>query len=324
MSSELACGGLHANQPIFIQGITARSGTNYLAHLLRLHPHCAGAYPEFEDYKFEDYFLPEAYRLFEFAHAVKDHWGSGLGERERDELLYCLGNGLISFLTQHLGARRVVTKTPSIKGLSLFFRLFPTARLIVLVRDGRAVTESMLKTFDIPYETAMRRWVKAADGILTYDQTHKHSENRYLLVRYEDLLTDLRGQMGCIFKFAGLPEDLYDFDAAAAAPVIGSSSMKNEAGRITWKPQPKQEGFDPLKRFSHWPNYRHARFNWIAGRQSEALGYPWRQPGGSRFLWRCYNVMTDLRVYAVNLWRKLQQRKARQEMRRQRRAFRQE
>jgi hypothetical protein len=275
-----------------------------------------GAYPEFEDY-----FLPQAYRLFEFAEAVKDHWSWGLGDRERDQLLHCLGNGLLAFLNQHLGTDHVVTKTPSVKGLFLFLQLFPDARLIILIRDGRAVAESMLKTFDVPYGVSMKEWARAAESILVYDQVHKHAETRYMLVRYEDLLGDLRGQLGSILQFAGLPEDLYDFDAAADAPVIGSSSMKNEVGRIIWKPQPKPEGFDPLKRFSHWPNHTHVRFNWIAGKQSEALGYPCRQPGGFSALWWSYNILNDVWSYAVNRWRKLQRRKARREKRKRFRAF---
>ena len=304
--------GCSSSRPIFILGITARSGTNYLAYLLRMHPHCAGTYPEFEDY-----FITQAHRLFEFAQVVKNHWSWGLGDLERDELLRCLGNGLLGFLKQHLKADRVVTKTPSVKGLPLFFQLFPDARLIVLVRDGRAVAESMLKTFNVPYEACIRKWAEAAESILDYDQMRKHSETRYMLVRYEDLLDDLRGQMSRILRFAGLPEGLYDFDAAARAPVIGSSSMRDEAGRIFWKPQSKPRGFDPLKRSAHWSNRQHARFNWIAKKQSEALGYPCQRSDGSPLLWWIYNVLFDAKETIGKIWRKFRTRKVRIERRRQ-------
>lgn len=294
----------------------ARSGTNFLAHLLRLHPDCKGTYPEFEDY-----FMPQAHHLFGYAQAVQNHWSWGLSGKERDQLIQCLSQGLVAFLGQHLGASRVVTKTPSVRGLPLFFRLFPDACLIVLIRDGRAVVESMMNTFNEPFESCVQDWARAADTVLVQHQEFERSGARYLLVRYEDLVRDVQAQMRGVLTIAELPLDTYDFEAASHAPVIGSSSIKNTDGRVMWKPQPKPQGFDPLKRAEHWSNRQHARFNWIAGKQSAALGYPCRAPGGSQIFWWIYNVVTDVMEGIVRAWRKIRTRAKRVERRHRLRAF---
>ena len=59
---------------------------------------------------------------------------------------------------------RLVTKTPTVKNLGLFFQLFPTSKLLVLVRDGRSVVESAVRTFDRPYGHAAREWASSSPG----------------------------------------------------------------------------------------------------------------------------------------------------------------
>src|SRR5260370_30273030 len=90
-----------------------------------------------------------------------------------------MGDGLISFLVQlreiEEGAgtatagserARLIMRTPSVQHLSRVFRLFPDARVLVLVRDPRSVVESGRAGFGWTPETAMQLWAEGARTIL--------------------------------------------------------------------------------------------------------------------------------------------------------------
>lgn len=134
-------------EPIFIIGITQRCGTNFLYDLLRLHPDCGAP-----SLIWEDYLAANSDLLDSYVNSVSKLWARSLGDGLKDELYRHLGDGLISFLTEQIDTKRVLTKTPSIRNLGNFFKLFPHARLLILIRDGRAVVESSVKSFDEGYE----------------------------------------------------------------------------------------------------------------------------------------------------------------------------
>ncbi|RME38852.1 MAG: sulfotransferase [Planctomycetota bacterium] len=262
--------------PIFILGILPRCGTNYLLDLLTLHPDCVAAEP-----MREDFLLYHADRLVEYAETVYGAWNPrwGATESDRERMLAGLGAGLCRFLTEGREGKRVVTKTPRTENLDLFFRIFPEASLIVLVRDGRSVVESGIASFGWHRESAIRAWARSADRIDAFERTHRGQGYRYVLVRYEDLWTDLEAQMRRILGTVGLDEARYDFAAAADLPLRGSSTLRQAGGELHWRPVEKPPAFDPMSRFRHWSPLRHHRFNRLAGRQLERFGYqPLRAP----------------------------------------------
>ncbi|MEL6655878.1 MAG: sulfotransferase [Bacteroidota bacterium] len=83
--------------------------------------------------------------------------------------------------------------------------LMPQAKLIHIVRDGRATAASMRKRARKHLMWSAQRWV---DGNLTALQ-HQYilGKEQMLVIRYEDLLTDPEGSMGRICTFLDL-----DFD----------------------------------------------------------------------------------------------------------------
>ena len=136
--------------PIFVLGIMQRSGTGFIQRLLCQHPDCyqGGAIRE-------DYLLEHSDLLLKYSELSYERWNPSW-EVEKNvgspELLFrCLGDGLISFLGHQFvsdngsgaeslsaaSSKRIVTKTPSVKHLSHFFKLFPESYLIIIVRDGR-------------------------------------------------------------------------------------------------------------------------------------------------------------------------------------------
>lgn len=275
--------------PIFIMGIMPRSGTVWLRHLLMLHPRCAGTSP------WEDWLVPNAHLLQHYVDAVYAHW-EPRGEVRKEWLYESLGSGLLSIWAGRLAdGRRLVTKTPSTKNIGLFFRLFPQAYLLVLIRDGRSVVESAARTSGLDYETGARRWARAAQEILRFRQAAGSAAHRVLMVRYEDLYANLDTELRRILEFLQLPVDEYDFEAARSLPVRGSSAMsRTSSDRVHWAPVEKTSEFQPLARWRHWPPLRHERFNWIAATYLEAFGYEPVRCAGVQAAWSVFNVICDV------------------------------
>ena len=189
--------------PIFIAGISQRSGTNFLYDLLRLHPDCGGPGTNWEDSS-----LSRADHLVRYVEIVAGGWRRHGADAGVEDLLYeHLGNGIISVLSSQVKGKRLITKGPFVRNLNYFFKLFPRAYLLILVRDGRAVVESRVKTFGESYETAMRYWADAADTILRFNQMARGSQLNYLTVKYEDLCNNLENELRRILAFLGLDQE---------------------------------------------------------------------------------------------------------------------
>jgi hypothetical protein len=284
--------------PIFILGVSPRSGTNFLWDLLCSHPDCA---PGREPVR-ENFFLEHADLLLRFVDQVSARWDPAWGPIDRaltDGLRASLGSGLIDFLTVD-PTRRLVVKTPSVRNIATFFELFPDASLLVLVRDGRSVVQSCMATFGWDFDTAARRWAAAADEVLRFQAEHSRAA-AYRLMRYEDLLDDLEGTLTPLLESLRLDVDRFDFAAASALPVRGSSEYFG-AGRTTvhWEPVPKDPRFDPRQRWRSWTARQLERFSWIAGTQQVSLGYGLsvHRPSGPRAV---VHRLADLRWSASRL-----------------------
>lgn len=309
--------------PIFILGIAPRSGTNYLHDLIRMHPECELQSSVLE----EDFLVANAPLLLRYAENVsrtwKNKWGEGELEQEKDLLCTKIGEGLSSFLYAQLDRRRsntaagppskrrrLVTKTPHVTNLELFFRIFPSVPLLILVRDGRSVVESSAKTFSKPYGYVAREWASSAEEILAFQR--RHPQANYLVVKYEDLYQNVESELRSIFSFLGLDPDAFDYAAAINLPVRGSSAIRAQvpdSGRdfwvaegVHWNPTPKPVGFNPLVRWRAWSRAKHERFNWIAGRQMSAFGYSCQSYTGSRVPWVAWNIACDVLQMDRLLW----------------------
>jgi protein-tyrosine sulfotransferase len=289
-----------STDPIFILGICQRSGTNFLFDLLRLHPDCGAP-----STNWEDFLVAKSDALVSYIQDVYSGWQRRGSGHEVEELLYeQLGKGLISVLASRVEEKRVVTKTPSVRNLENFFRLFPRAYLLILVRDGRAVVESRVKTFRESYDAAMRIWAEGADTIHRFAERWPASRCNYLIVRYEDLWNEPEQELRKIFGFVGLEADKYDFDAAVNLPVRGSSVFHGPRVKdVHWKPVEKTADFNPLSRSSNWSRSKQKRFIWIAGQQQEQLGYEDPDNKGQTLLSATWNKAMDIKWQLTELFR---------------------
>lgn len=263
--------------PIFVLGVLERSGTNFLSDLLSLHPDCDSAAP-----LHEAFFHFEADLLEQYARRTASKWPERWSPSTSgvDDLLAALGRGLLDYLRTTADAPshvRLVTKTPSVKNLGLVPRLFPGVPAIVLIRDGRSVVESGVRSFGFTYEEQTRKWAWAAR--LIAETLNAPADGLpadswpFLLVRYEDLVVDPDPQLRRIFAFTGLDVERYDFAAVERLPVRGSSTFRGGGGDLNWEPVASSEDFSPLERWRGWTPARHARFNWLGGRELDTFGY---------------------------------------------------
>src|SRR3954468_20659315 len=94
-----------------------------------------------------------------------------------------------------------------------------------------------------------------------------------MLLRYEDVLTDVTTILASIGAATGLDPSRIDPAAAQGLPVRGSSSFRGDVGKVHWRGVEKDELFKPLERAANWDDERHERFNWLAGEQMLELGY---------------------------------------------------
>lgn len=294
--------------PIFILGITPRSGTNFLHDLLVLHPNCQPGLAS------EDFLTAHSDLLVKYVNSVsktwKPHWKikKYIGQPEQLVLQY-LGEGLVSFLNLRVGpdinpedettldqspVKRLVSKTPSVKNLSNFFALFPGVYLIILVRDGRGVVESSKNTFRWNSEVVTRNWAAAARTICEFERQVSSPDCRYLIVRYEDLHQETEKELKRIFSFLDLDPNCYDFKQAANLPLKGSSEL-HKKGKVHWNPVERPPDFNPLNRWGHWNQAKRQRFNWIAGKYQVHFGYC--QPTELNFsiLWQVWNIILDIK-----------------------------
>lgn len=273
--------------PIFILGIVQRSGTNYLNNLLLKHPDVRSP-----GIVWEDFYLAPADHLNAYANSLQPSWSTDWSAQLQaalgpDAVLRHLGDGLIRLMesqyrycveagTQEPPSGQpisLVTATPNTRNLDQFLRIFPDAAPLLIVRDGRAVVESGVRSFDWDYEEAMRMWARSGQRILDFCGHPEHA-GRYLLTRFETLFLEPKDEMRRILDFLKLDGDRFDFNVCDTLGVMGSSDLKQSgSASLHWKYVDKPKGFNPLARASHWPEAMRQRFLYIAGATMTALGY---------------------------------------------------
>lgn len=283
MSKQSAFGA-----PIFIISPTKRAGTNFLKNILCQHRDCFSPGPIWEDE-----LLRKAHLLRDYIDFTFQKWNpSWEVEKElcaRDKAMSLLGDGLIDMLhmqfsnSQEKLARfeprgpeapyRYVTKTPKADNIQLFAQLFPSAKLLILVRDGKSVVQSGQTSFSKPFDLAVREWSAAMRNIETFVKSDAFDPNLHRLVRYEDLITDAPKVLTDLLSFLDLDADGIDPDAVDEMPVIGSSTIKQDGQEVHWTPTKKDASFDPLKRADGWSSFKRSHYAFLSGDAGVFAGY---------------------------------------------------
>ena len=257
----------------FLLGIMPRSGTNFLENKLRLHPECIAPGPVWEDF-----IVCSLPRLNCFVRSVSHRWDQ-FWFRNTDinfkrKIKSYLGQGLTEFLLSQ-GENQpdvdyLLTKTPSVAGLAHYPDFFPEAKLVIIVRDGRALVESGRRSFDWDFVKAVYDWRINASAILAFQRQHP---GKCLVVKYEDLVSDELAVIARLCDHLNIDYERYPVDAKDI-PVSGSSELKQDSSAgLHWRPVDMGSEFNPLERHSQWGKLRKRVFACLANTQMKDLGY---------------------------------------------------
>lgn len=254
---------------IMIHGIMPRSGTVYAGELLRRHPDLY-AFPH------QLWELP-ALQLTEDARRLQESFLQGYelnrGKLCEEDFLALFGAALLAYLHQPLPpGQRLLTKMPGVQYLDHFFSMFPYENLLILVRDGRDLVHSTLRTWPrLNFVQVCLRWNRSARMVLQtascLAQTRCHG---YWLARYEDALNDAESFVREACHRFDLDAERYPFEQIESIKVIGSSKLEK---KVTWRFIKRPENFSPGGYWKQWPAARKVIFKSIAGRSLVELGY---------------------------------------------------
>lgn len=210
---------------------------------------------------------------YERAYARPDRGWLSKNEVGYEEFAACLGSGVDKLFLSRSGGKRWVDATP---GYTLMAHelalLFPAAKFLNIVRNGRAVVNSMVNShFSAPWASdfahACETWVHY---VLKGCRFQSENPDRALEVRYEALVDNAGAQFEEIWAFLEA-----DPSPKAAELIdtkrINSSYGNVEPGDIRKIKDPKA---GPKEPWTVWGLDQIATFRRIAGPMMVELGYP--------------------------------------------------
>jgi hypothetical protein len=198
---------------IFVVG-AARSGTTWVFDLFNAHP--------FVHAVFESALFDANLGMAGLLAGAPNRWDRARKRHlvPRDELVNELRAFALGLLGNHMKPhhRHLVDKTPGhVYQLPLMAEVFPQARFIHMMRDGRDVAVSQnhardtwaagrWKHFPPPVDTAFtaRRWARA---MRCAAEAREQLGARLLEVRYDRLRADTEGEIRRILAFCAMPDD---------------------------------------------------------------------------------------------------------------------
>lgn len=246
---------------VFIIG-SGRSGTSALGWALAQHPQFwASSEADFIHGLYGDGRLGAAY---ERSRDASGRTWLRVNGMEYEEFCVHIGNGIHSLMGSRSGGRVWVDATPSntlmARDLAL---MFPGARFIHIVRDGREVVESMMASgFDLPaardFATACEYWRDLVNCGLEAEQSHG---DRVLRVWHSRMSADPSGFMHEVLSFLGAAAS--DAPAQFLRTNVINSSFAPEAMRTPDAPSRGPES--ARARAERWDSGKRRVFERIAG-----------------------------------------------------------
>ncbi|MBE9491198.1 MAG: sulfotransferase [Bacteroidetes bacterium] len=254
---------------IIIHGIMPRSGTVYVGEILRLHPDLA--YP---NQIWEVPFL----QLTDEIKSTQEQFFNSYKKNKRkigkDDFLPIFGSSLIAYLYGYLPSdKRMLIKVPDVRYLNYFKTVFPNENLLILLRDGRDVVSSTIRTWpDKNFSEVCQRWDLSTKIALKYKEIYGNKKSGFWLAKYEDGVKDSKSFITDACKHFDLDVNLYPFDKMDEIKVIGSSTHKKD-NKVTWDGMKKSKDFNPINRWSNWTDKEKNTFKKIAGDTLIKSGY---------------------------------------------------
>lgn len=273
--------------PVFIRGLAPRCGTNYLGSVLACHQQVS-VYPKsfWEFPPFRAHNLLDAYLLeIEQSPHVEGFVAS--------EFVKYIGNAFLSYFES--GNAVPLFKEPSVVGMQDMFAMFPHARVPIIVRDGRDIVASQLKSgFTLPevnlahpstcqrllpggdFRILVKRLAQSAHALLEFLAfAHRTSASwSFSVIKYEDLVLRPSHVIPSLLDFIGLSRSGFDWALFEALPVRGSSFHKDPNNKMNFSSGvPKTQEFQPVHRYDQWSKTMLSYYDRIVGVAMSELGY---------------------------------------------------
>ena len=266
--------------PLFIAGLSQRSGTNFLARALVLHPAFVRPTGHWE--------LP----LLEVADDYRAATEAFIGRRAEGRLRFDfatiaggIGQALLdeswSRVEDPADARTLVLKNPSTRGIDDFELFFPRGRLVLLTRDCRDVVNSQMAAIEGSARrlTSMPRVVQVTFFARLWRDAVRRVLDRSggLVVRYEDMVSSPDEVLGKICSLVGVDMSDEWLHSVADLSVRGSTPHGRPAGLGGQPVYDDVDGSDDFQPEGRWRESWSARdrrlVDRIAGREMRLLGY---------------------------------------------------
>jgi len=190
-----------------------RSGTSWLHRMLAEHPRVAGIPQEMT--LFSKYLAPaDKHYREEAMHMERGDWRQGLpllfDQAEFEAALHKAVDAVYGrILDGNPAATHIIDKHPHYAGhLALIDRLLPTCKVIHIIRDGRDMAVSTMRTKRVKghgqgdIEGAAKVWCERIRQARAYGA--KLGPQRFLELRYEQLLADTEAELARVLDFIQL------------------------------------------------------------------------------------------------------------------------
>lgn len=253
---------------IQIYGILQRSGTNLLNQILLLHQDCVRPAVKIR----EDWFVDYSDSLWEYAELLFRMWSNPnwVGKQfSKTDFFSKIGEALMDYLADaitDLADKVLVTKTPSVVNINRCFDLFPSAKVIIIVRDPRDVAASAFRTWKVAVAATIARWNRGCHHIAMFEKSTK--PERYMLIRFEDLVKEPKSVTRKMLEFLQLDENRFSWEELNRLPVFGSSD------NARWEIVEKNDSFSPFGKWRLLPKRQQAALRRISSPYCTYFGYP--------------------------------------------------
>ena len=268
-AAERMRGTLHP-PAVWILGVMPRSGTVYTGELIRLHPQVY-AYPN------QMWELPLPELSGDLLQAQERFFALFEHNRERmarHDFLRLSGGAFMAYLLGFVpDGRTALFKVPDVRYLRHFETWFPGERLLLLLRDGRDVVASTLKTWpQKSFRRVAQQWSRATHLALDYATYRERRGDPVPVWKYEDIVRDPHAFARWACDAYDLPPDRYPWDEIDRLPLRGASSV-HAPGTVTWEPVSLAERPRTTGKWVSWTRRQKRVFQAIAGDALQRAGY---------------------------------------------------
>ena len=257
----------------FVHGVLPRSGTNFIADLIGMHDDI-NSFPnqlwEFPLLSFIDYItrLESDFKRIIFSQPAKF---------TNLSFSAYINAGILKDIQYNFSPNKTMLfKFPFVHYLKCFRIFFPNDYLVLILRDGRDVVSSSIRTFKkkpAKFKDYCFDWNYATRCILNYLDDPTTDISNTIMLKYEEAFNNPKETIKNILDKFNFSFNKYDFNEIDKLPIRGSSTNTDKNGNVSWVPQKSKDGFNPIGRWREWSKSEKRLFKRIAGQTLIEAGY---------------------------------------------------